>query len=106
MIQASTKSSGREKLKSFRSRLFEIDRLVDNLPREGSSDATQDLLLHLGRAYQAYLRIQDDTEFEGRSLIGPAIRRAFRETLYVRSNLPVESLDTRRFSRFGRYLTE
>jgi hypothetical protein len=72
---------------------------------EPGPDPSVDVLTHLARAYAAVQHIIDsgaDTSLSGNQLVIPAIERAYREALYLRTRLPKDGLDETLITRFGR----
>lgn len=84
-----------------------LSALTNVLRCEATGDATQDLLIFLAMAATAFDRVEVsglDVMFLGRPLALPAISRAFREALQIRSTAPNDFLIEGPLSKYGRII--
>lgn len=72
------------------------DHLLEHFFREeGERDWSVDALIHIALAFYAVGKLEDqgaDLEFRNRLLVYPALKRAWRELLHIRKDLPSEIL--------------
>ena len=77
------------------------------LPESG--DPTLDCVLYLSMAHGAIERLKElgvDTTLNAQPLVVPAVVRAYREVVHIRSRVNNDWLDTDAYSRYGRLYSE